>query len=252
MIGMAVGVDYSLFYLRREREERAAGRAPLAALRVAAATSGQAVLVSGTTVMIAMAGMLFTGAKVFTSIGVGTMLVVLVAMVGSVTVLPAALATLGLRVDRGKPPFIGRGSRMGGEGPLWGKILTPVLARPLASAVTVALLLVLLALPALRLHTQLLLGFTSLPTDTPIVQTYHTIRSHIAVVFGFVIGLAFLLLLVTFRSIVIPLKAMVLNLLSLGPAYGVLVAVFQHGWGASLIGASATGAITSWLPLFCS
>jgi uncharacterized membrane protein YdfJ with MMPL/SSD domain len=249
MIGMAVGVDYSLFYLRREREERAAGRAPLAALRVAAATSGQAVLVSGTTVMIAMAGMLFTGAKVFTSIGVGTMLVVLVAMVGSVTVLPAALATLGLRVDQGKLPFMGRGSRMGGEGPLWGKILTPVLARPLASAVTTALLLVLLALPALRLHTQLL-GFTSLPTDTPIVQTYHTIRSHIAVVFGFVIGLAFLLLLVTFRSIVIPLKAVVLNLLSLGPAYGVLVAVFQHGWGASLIGASATGAITSWLPLF--
>src|SRR6266568_2744908 len=142
----------------------AAGIPVLLALSGVLGTFGQAVLVSGTTVMIAMAGMLFTGAKVFTSIGVGTMLVVLVAMVGSVTVLPAALATLGLRVDRGKPPFIGRGSRMGGEGPLRGKILTPVLARPLASAVTAALLLVLLALPALRLHTQLLLGFTSLPT----------------------------------------------------------------------------------------
>ena len=361
MIGMAVGVDYSLFYLRREREERARGRAPIAALQAAAATSGQAVLVSGTTVMIAMAGMLFTGAKVFTSIGVGTMLVVLVAMVGSVTVLPATLATLGPRVERGRLPFGGHRARTGGEGRVWGKILTPVLARPLASAAAAALVLVLLALPAFRLHTELL-GFTSLPADTPIVQTYQrvqqafpgaslpasvvikahdvasprvragiaalerqaaatgqmtgpfalrtnrartvavvdvplagnghdaasfraldtlrhrvvpatvgripgatvavtgetagtrdfndTIRSHVAVVFGFVIALAFLLLLVTFRSIVIPLKAVVLNLLSVGAAYGVLVAVFQDGWGAWLIGASATGAITSWLPLF--
>jgi uncharacterized membrane protein YdfJ with MMPL/SSD domain len=361
MIGMAVGVDYSLFYLRREREERAAGREPVAALRAAAATSGQAVLVSGATVVIAMTGMLFTGANVFTSIGVGTMLVVLVAMVGSVTVLPAALAALGSRVERGRLPLIGRRTRMSGESRVWGKILTPVLARPLASAAAAVVLLVLLALPAFRLHTELL-GFTSLPGDTPIVKTYQrvqnafpgaslpssvvikaqdvdspeaqariaalenqatatgkmpgpvavrtnhartvavvdipltgnshdaasfraldtlrqrvvpttvakipggtvavtgetagtvdfndTIRSRIAVVFGFVIGLAFLLLLVTFRSIVIPLKAVVLNLLSVGAAYGILVAVFQYGWGASLIGAHATGAITSWLPLF--
>jgi uncharacterized membrane protein YdfJ with MMPL/SSD domain len=175
MIGMAVGVDYSLFYLRREREERAAGQDPIAALRVAAATSGQAVLVSGTTVMIAMAGMLFTGAKVFTSIGVGTMLVVLVAMVGSVTVLPAALATLGSRVERGRLPFAGHRTRTSGEGRVWGKILTRVLARPLASAATAALLLVVLALPAFRLHTELL-GFTSLPTDTPIVQAYQHVQ----------------------------------------------------------------------------
>jgi uncharacterized membrane protein YdfJ with MMPL/SSD domain len=361
MIGMAVGVDYSLFYLRREREERAAGREPGAALQVAAATSGQAVLVSGTTVVIAMAGMLFTGARVFTSIGVGTMLVVLVAMAGSVTVLPAALAGLGSRVERGRLPFIGRRTRMSGEGRVWGKILTAVLARPLVSAAAAAVLLVVLALPAFRLHTELL-GFTSLPSDTPIVKTYQrvqkafpgaslpasvvikakdvaspqaqariaalanratatgqmpgpvavhmnrartvavvdvpltgdihdaasfraldtlrqrvvpatvgkipgatvavtgetagtadfndTIHSGIAVVFGFVIALAFLLLLVTFRSIVIPVKAVVLNLLSVGAAYGILVAVFQYGWGASLIGASATGAITSWLPLF--
>jgi len=361
MIGMAVGVDYALFYLRREREERAAGREPVAALRTAAATSGQAVLISGTTVVIAMAGMLFTGAKVFTSIGVGTMLMVLVAMVGSVTVLPAALAALGSRVERGRLPFIGRRTRMSGEGRVWGKILTPVLARPLVSAAAAVVLLVLLALPAFQLHTELL-GFTSLPGDTPIMKTYQrvqkafpgaplpssvvikaqdvnspeaqariaalqnqatatgqmpgpvtvhtnhagtvtvvdipltgnghdaasfraldtlrqrivpatvakipggtvavtgdtagttdfnaTIRSRIAMVFGFVIVLAFLLLLVTFRSIVIPLKAVVLNLLSVGAAYGILVAVFQYGWGASLIGAGATGAITSWLPLF--
>jgi uncharacterized membrane protein YdfJ with MMPL/SSD domain len=361
MIGMAVGVDYSLFYLRREREERAGGRDPASALRTAAATSGHAVLVSGATVMIAMAGMLFTGAKVFTSIGVGTMAVVLVAMVGSVTVLPAALARLGSRVDRGRLPFGGGGSPTGGDGRVWGRILTPVLARPLLSAVTAALLLLALALPAFRMHTQLL-GFTALPEDTQVVQTYHrfqaafpgaslpasivvkaprvgspaaraaiaalqkqaaatgemtgpfmvrtnragtvavidvalagtgedaasfhaldtlrhrvipatvgaipgatvavtgetagttdfndTIRSHLAVVFGFVIALAFLLLLVTFRSIVIPLKAVVLNLLSVGAAYGILVAVFQFGWGASLVGASRSGPITSWLPLF--
>jgi uncharacterized membrane protein YdfJ with MMPL/SSD domain len=289
------------------------------------------------------------------------MLVVLVAMVGSVTVLPAALAALGSRVERGRIPFIGRGTRMGGEGRAWGKILTVVLARTLASAVAAAVLLVLLALPAFWLHTELL-GFTSLPGDTPIVKTYQrvqaafpgaslpssvvikardvgspearariaalenqatatgqmpgptavhtnaartvavvdipltgsgddaasfraldtlrqrvipatvakiphstvavtgetarttdfndTIHSRIAVVFGFVIALAFLLLLVTFRSLVIPLKAVVLNLLSVGAAYGILVAVFQYGWGSSLIGVRATGAITSWLPLF--
>ena len=360
MIGMAVGVDYSLFYLRREREERAAGRDDMSAVRRAAATSGQAVLVSGAIVMVAMAGMLFTGAKIFTSIGAGTMAVVFVAMVGSVTVLPAVLAGLGGRVEKGRLPLLGR-SRGSGQGRLWGTILGPVLARPLVAAIGAALLLAGLALPALRMHTQLL-DFTSLPKSTQIVQAYQriqaafpgsslpasvviqapdlssaqamnkiaalkkeamaagevsgpievrtnaaktvtvvdvplagggtdaisfraldrlrhqiipatvgkipgataavtgetagtkdfndTIRSHLALVFGFVIGLAFLLLLVTFRSIVIPVKAVVLNLLSVGAAYGVLVAVFQYGWGAALIGATRTGAITSWLPLF--
>jgi uncharacterized membrane protein YdfJ with MMPL/SSD domain len=108
MIGMAVSVDYSLFYLRREREERAADREPVVASRVAAATSGQAVLVSGVTVVIAMAGMLFTGAKVFACIAVGTMLVVLVAMVGSATVLPAVLAALCSRVERSRLPTSAR------------------------------------------------------------------------------------------------------------------------------------------------
>jgi uncharacterized membrane protein YdfJ with MMPL/SSD domain len=360
MIGMAVGVDYSLFYLRRVREERAAGRDDMSAVRRAAATSGQAVLVSGTIVMVAMAGMLFTGAKIFTSIGVGTMAVVFVAMVGSVTVLPAILAGMGGRVEKGRLPLLGqRGGS--GQGRLWGTILNPVLARPLVAAIGAALLLAGLALPALQMHTQLL-DFTSLPKSTQIVQAYQriqaafpgsslpasvviqapdmssaqamnkiaalkneamatgevsrpievhtnaantvtvvdvplagggtdavsfqalgrlrhqiipatvgkipgataavtgetagtkdfndTIRSHLALVFGFVIGLAFLLLLVTFRSIVIPIKAVALNLLSVGAAYGVLVAVFQYGWGAALIGATGTGAITSWLPLF--
>ena len=101
LIGMAVGVDYSLFYVKREREERAAGRAGRDALHRAAATSGQAVLVSGATVMVAMAGMLLAGSAVFTSVGLGAMIVVFCSVVGSLTVLPALLAKLGDRIDRG-------------------------------------------------------------------------------------------------------------------------------------------------------
>ena len=101
LIGLAVGVDYSLFYLRREREERAAGRSETAALEAAAATSGRAVLISGTTVLIAMAGMFLSGDKTFMSFSIATMMVVAVAMIGSLTVLPAVLAKLGDRVRRG-------------------------------------------------------------------------------------------------------------------------------------------------------
>ena len=105
LIGLAVGVDYSLFYLKREREERAAGRSEEAALEAAAATSGRSVLVSGLTVMVAMAGMLLTGDATFASFGVATMIVVAVAMLGSLTVLPAVLSKLGDKVDRGRVPF---------------------------------------------------------------------------------------------------------------------------------------------------
>src|SRR5689334_18695506 len=101
LMGMAVGVDYSLFYLKREREERAAGHEGHEALHRAAATSGQAVLISGVTVLIAMAGMLFAGTKIFTSIGIGAMLVVFCALVGSLTVLPALLGKLDRYIDRG-------------------------------------------------------------------------------------------------------------------------------------------------------
>ena len=104
MIGMAVGIDYSLFYLRREREERARGRTAHEALLTAARTSGQAVLVSGATVLIAMAGMFVSGNSLFATIGVGTMIVVLAAMIGSLTVLPALLHRLGDRVDFGRIP----------------------------------------------------------------------------------------------------------------------------------------------------
>ena len=113
LIGLAVGVDYSLFYLRRDREERARGRPPAEALQVAAATSGRAVLVSGLTVMTAMAGMFLMGSRVFWSFGMGTMLVVAIAVVGSLTVLPAVLSMLGDRVDRGRIPWLGRRGRSG-------------------------------------------------------------------------------------------------------------------------------------------
>ena len=104
LIGLAVGVDYTMFYLRREREERAKGRSERAALEAAAATSGRSVLISGLTVMVAMAGMLVTGDKTFAAFGIATMMVVAVAMLGSLTVLPALLSRLGDGVDRGALP----------------------------------------------------------------------------------------------------------------------------------------------------
>ena len=95
LIGLAVGVDYSMFYLRREREERESGRSEEAALAAAAATSGRAVLVSGLTVMVAMAGMYLGGASTFTSFATGTIIVVAVAVVGSLTVLAGAARLAG-------------------------------------------------------------------------------------------------------------------------------------------------------------
>jgi uncharacterized membrane protein YdfJ with MMPL/SSD domain len=359
LIGMAVGVDYSLFYLRREREERARGLSPRDALLKAAGTSGHAVLISGLTVLIAMAGMLFTGNAVFTSIAVGAMLMVAVALIGSLSILPALLGKLGHRVDKGRIPFLSR--RGTGESRIWGFVLDRVMRRPVLSAVLSGGALLALAVPALTLHTQLP-SFTDLPKSIPIVRTYEEIqrsfpgaqtpakvvisaddvnapqvqqavaqlkrkalatgqmfepvsteinpsrtvetvsialqgdgsngasvaalqtlrndvipasigrvngveaavtgqtagthdfnqqmKSHAPLVFAFVLGLCFLLLLVTFRSIVIPVKAVLLNLLSVGAAYGLLVLVFQHHWADGLLGFHSNGAITSWLPLF--
>src|SRR4029453_9153273 len=120
LVGLAVGVDYALFYMRREREERAAGRSEGAALAAAAATSGRAVLTAGITVLIAMAGMFLSGDKTFMSFSVGTMIVVAVAMVGSLTVLPAMLSRLGDKVDRGRVPFLHRlRRRKRGESRVW-------------------------------------------------------------------------------------------------------------------------------------
>ena len=153
LVGLAVGVDYTLFYLRREREERAAGRSERAALEAAAATSGRSVLVSGITVLIAMAGMLFSGDKTFISMSIGTMMVVAVAMIGSLTVLPAVLSKLGDRVEKGRIPLLGRFRSPAGEGRIWSRILNPVLRRPALSAALSVAVLLTLAIPALQIHT---------------------------------------------------------------------------------------------------
>ena len=361
LVGLAVGVDYSLFYLRREREERRAGRSESAALAAAAATSGRAVLVSGLTVITAMAGMLLSGDPTFTSFAVGTMTVVAVAMFASLTVLPAVLSKLGDRVERGRIPFLGRWRERRGAGSVWGSIVERVMRRPVLSLVASAGLLIALAVPAFGMQT-VVSGADDLPRSIPVVQTYDHVTAafpgeaasatvvvqaddvtsgpvagaidrlrheatasefaagpvsveasadgtvaavdiptvgsgsdaeatrameqvrqqlvpaafggvegaqvdvtgaaaqsrdfndqlakSLPLVFGFVLSFAFLLLLVTFRSIVVPIKAIVLNLLSVGAAYGVLVLVFQKGLGESLLGFHSNGGISSWLPLF--
>jgi RND superfamily putative drug exporter len=360
LIGLAVGVDYALFYLRREREERAAGKGHRAALEAAAATSGRSVLISGFTVIVAMAGMIFTGDKTFMSFGVATMLVVAVAMLGSLTVLPALLSKLGDRVEKGRIPFVGRLRRPSGESRVWSAILTPALRHPVAAAASSAALLIVIALPVLHLHTAQA-GLDSIPRNAPTVETIDRIdaafsgsvtpaliavqgntdtadfknavnalrgsalksgsmhgpiqvdvnATHTAarieiplagngvdaasnkalallrndllpstlgrvdgvtyavgggtaasydanqamkhsapLVFGFVLAFAFVLLLLAFRSIVIALKAIVLNLLSVGAAYGVVIAVFQWGWGENLLNFKSNGGIAQWLPIF--
>src|SRR4051794_22281897 len=152
LVGLAVGVDYTMFYLRREREERAAGRSPRAAIEAAAATSGRSVLISGLTVMVAMAGVFLTGDADFASFGMATMIVVAMAMLGSLTVLPALLSKLGDRVDRLHVPLVGRLRRDDGEGRVWGAVIDRVLRRPLLSAVLAGGALVALAIPAIQMH----------------------------------------------------------------------------------------------------
>ena len=152
MIGLAVGVDYSLFYLRRERAERAAGRSNEEALQVAAGTSGRAVLISGLTVMVAMAGMFISGDKAFVSFGVGTILVIAIAMIGSLTVLPAILAWLGDRVEKGRIPFLARRCPTG-QSRLWSGLVDRVMRRPWLAIVLAGGALVALAIPALNLKT---------------------------------------------------------------------------------------------------
>src|SRR5881397_4083931 len=170
-VGLAVGVDYSMFYLRREREERAAGRSERAALEAAAATSGRSVLISGLTVMTAMAGLFLTGDATFASFGYATMIVVAVAMLGSLTVLPALLSKLGDRVDRLHVPLVGRLRSDNGEGRIWGAIVDRVLRRPLLSAVIAGGLLLAIAAPALQLR-MATPGPDTFPKSLDVVKTY--------------------------------------------------------------------------------
>jgi putative drug exporter of the RND superfamily len=174
LVGMAVGVDYSLFYIRRDREERAKGDSVDHAIAVTAATSGRAVVVSGLTVMVAMSGMFLAGFSIFSAFAMGTILVVAVAMLGSVTVLPALLSILGRWVDRPRVPLLWRLQQRAGESRLWPAVLRPVLRRP-AIALTVGTgALAALALPALGM-TLSNPGLDDLPTSIPEVQTYQRI-----------------------------------------------------------------------------
>ncbi|MFJ4244467.1 hypothetical protein C9J60_00975 [Streptomyces sp. A244] len=364
LVGLAVGVDYCLFYLRREREEREAGRDAQTALRIAAATSGRAIVVSGVTVCVAMAGMLFTGLAEFEAMGLASLMVVAVAMVGSVTVLPALLSLLGERVEKGRIPFLRRRRKSGGsqDSRFWTAVLRRVLARPVIAVAVATGALLAISAPALGMKTQQLTLDQEFGDSLPIVQTYNRlneafpggsepaevvvkaedinapevksaladfrdraissgasrgpveIKLHdaqnmafvyvplvggsdldkagasldklrdevrpatlgkvdgveapitgqvagskdfndqlagaVVPVFAFVVVFAFALMLLSFRSLTIAITSIVLNLLSVGAAYGILVAVFQHGWGASLVGAEGVGAIITWLPLF--
>jgi RND superfamily putative drug exporter len=174
IIGMAVGVDYSLFYLRREREERARGRSPAEALRIASRTSGTAIAVSGLTVMIAMSGLFLTGGGPFPGMAVGTIAVVAIAVAGSLTVLPALLAWLGPRADAGRIPFLGRSRASARPSRLWAALARRVVARPVAWGGIAVIALLALAAPALGLR----LGEPAVDVQrgTPVVATMSAIE----------------------------------------------------------------------------
>ena len=361
IIGMAVGVDYTLFYLRREREERAAGASFAAALRTAAATSGRAIVISGLTVMISLAGLLFTGIDMFTGFAIGTIGVVGVAVAGSLTALPAMLALLGPWADRARLPFLGKARTRAERSRLWAALVSRVVRRPLVWGGVAVTGLLVLALPALSMR----LGSPAinLPSSMPVVRTLSmiqhdfpggpapaqvvvegpgvstpamgravagltaaasrpggavhgpvtalpvghgqgmviavplagsgrdaasfralrdlrgrvlpatigkvagvtyavsgdtansfdyrgTLRSAAPLVFGMVAALAFVLLLIAFRSLAIPLISIGLNLLSVGAAYGLITVIFQDGHLQGLLGFSSFGGVMDWVPLF--
>jgi len=367
IVGMAVGVDYSLFYLRREREERARGRSFPEALRIAAGTSGRSIVVSGLTVMIAMAGLFLTGIDQFTGIALGTIAVVGMAVAGSLTVLPALLSWLGPRADWGRIPFLGRSRAAARPSRLWAALVRRVVAHPAIWGVTAAVALLALAAPALGMrlgepavdlppgqavaqttnaiqrafpqapspaevvvtgpgatgprvmaevaalqgraatggpiHEPVTAtpvggpaggpaGSRALVVDIPLAGTgsdavsdqalltlrnqilpatlgrvpgisyavtgdtasqydfTHQLHDRTPVVLGLVTALAFVLLLIAFRSVGISLVSVALNLLSVGAAYGLITLIFQDGRLQGLLGYTSFGGIISWVPLF--
>jgi RND superfamily putative drug exporter len=365
LIGMAVGVDYSLFYVRREREERAKGRTHIDAVEIAAETSGHAVVVSGVAVTIAMAGLFLAGDVVFSSLALGSILVVAVAVLGSLTVLPAVLSKLGRWVDRPRVPLLWRLTARRGTPRFWPALLRPALRSPRLTLVVSVGLLLLLAFPALGMKLKFP-GMEDLPRSTTVMQAYDRLTaaypstgtthevavrvpageeaalkstlddlSHRAeanplfapldergpdveisadgrigvlsvatpyasrtdeakrsmavlrdelvpatvgalpgaeyavggmvaasedyadhvwrtlpVVVAFVLVLTFLVMAWTFRSVVVALTSIALNLLSAAASYGLVVLVFQGHWAEGLLGFSSMEAIVSWLPLF--
>src|SRR5215469_9429407 len=174
LIGMAVGVDYSLFYVRREREERARGATVGEALRIAASTSGRAIVVSGLTVMIALAGLFLAGAAVFTGIAVGAITVVGVAVIGSLTFVPALLSWLGRWADRGRIPFLGRRRTAARPSRMWAALVRRVVRRPLVWGGVAAVAMLALAAPALGMR--LAYPASDVPSNVPIVATVDRIQ----------------------------------------------------------------------------
>ena len=365
VVGLAVGVDYSLFYLRREREERAAGRTFPEALRIAAGTSGRAIVVSGVTVMITMASLFLTGLDIFSGVAIGTIAVVGVAVAGSLTVLPALLSWLGPRADRGRLPFLGRRRAAARPSRLWAALVSRVTRHPAIWGGIAVLALLALAAPALGMRlgqpiddapagipevqtmSQIQAAFGQSQAPAEIVVTGHGITSSrmgtavsalravaasdpasrggaiggpvLATVLGggrallvevtlagngsdtasyhalttlegkilpetlgkvpgtsdavtgdaaqvsadthqisdrlplvlTIVGvLAFALLLAAFRSLAISLVSVLLNLLSVGAAYGLITLIFQDGRLQGLLGYTSMGAIIWWVPLF--
>ncbi|MCC2309333.1 MMPL family transporter [Cellulomonas chengniuliangii] len=170
LVGMAVGVDYSLFYLRRFREERHAGLGEVDAIRVAAATAGHSVVVSGVAVILSMAGLYFAGDAVFTAMATGSIIVIAIALVSSVTVLPALLATFGRWVDRPRVPVLWRLSN-GGQPRVVPALVRPVLAHPVVALVASLAVLGAMAYPLMGLslkNTQL----QDLPRALDSMQAY--------------------------------------------------------------------------------
>ena len=171
LIGMAVGVDYSLFYLKREREERAKGVSTLDAVEIAAATSGHSILVSGLAVIASMAGLYVIGGATFNSLATGAILVVGVAVLGSITVLPALLVKLGRWVDRPRVPLLWRLNRRIGRGGLSRRILAPVVAHPVLALLASSTVILALCVPALgmKIHSA---NLDTLPGTIAEVQTF--------------------------------------------------------------------------------
>ncbi|MDI2126591.1 MMPL family transporter [Yinghuangia seranimata] len=365
MIGMAVGVDYSLFYVRREREERAKGLGKIDAIEVAAQTSGHAVVVSGFAVAVSMAGMYVAGDAIFSGLATAGIIVVLVAMLGSLTVLPALLAKLGNKIDRPRVPLLWRlTARQDREPRVWKAMLKPALNHPKATLAVSVLALVALALPTFGMKLQNT-GIDDFPRSMPMMQTYDRmtaafpnkhvsseiyvvapagrnaearaaleqavartgtsalfthdtqpadikasadgrafrakvtapfgstskqakdalkelrdtilpqtvgkvsgaefavagetadnldyaqhVKDKLPLVIGFVLLLTFVMMAFTFRSVVVALTAIAINLLSAMAAFGLLVAVFQHTWAEGLLDFTSNGTVIAWLPLF--
>ena len=361
LIGMAVGVDYSLFYLKREREERAAGHSTLDAVEIAARTSGHSILVSGGAVIASMAGLFVIGNATFNSLAVGSILVVAVAVLGSITVLPALLIKLGRWVDRPRVPLLWRLNRRIGRGGISSRLLSPVVRHPVVALALAGIVILGLAVPALgmKTHSDTL---DTLPTSIPQVQTVvdisssfpaeegasatvvvkadadaqkqvetalgrladnaagtgdfvtsgrgvqtsadgttslitlgmpydetdprvddalHLLRDtlvpaeldgvgqtavgggaaesldfaeqqdgRLLLVIGFVLLLTMLIMAAAFRSLPLAIISTVLNLASIGAAFGVMTLVFQHGWGSGFLDFTSPGFLIDWVPLF--